>query len=261
MQLRLAFSVATAIRPDVLVLDEALSIGDAYFQHKCAARIRAFRKQGTTLVFVSHDPMAVRSLCDRALLFDGGMIAKEGPPDLVLEYYNATIAKREADYEIRSVEPVSDGRSATRSGDRKATIESVDLLDDTGASVRAVLSNTRVRIRVTLAVHAPLDALTVGFLIRDRVGNDVFGTNTYHLDVPSVPLEIGKCYACEFALKALALGRENSIAIALHESDNHLVRNHDWWDQALVFQVLRGHEAHRIGIANLPVSSTGLQPV
>lgn len=262
MQLRLAFSVATAIRPDVLVLDEALSIGDAYFQHKCAARIRAFRKQGTTLVFVSHDPMAVRSLCDRALLFDGGMIAKEGAPDLVLEYYNATIAKREADYEIRSVEPVSDGRSATRSGDRKATIESVDLLDDTGASVRAVLSNTRVRIRVTLAVHAPLDALTVGFLIRDRVGNDVFGTNTYHLDVPSVPLEIGKCYACEFALKALALGQGNySIAIALHESDNHLVRNHDWWDQALVFQVLRGHEAHRIGIANLPVASTGLQPV
>ena len=105
MQLRLAFSVATAIRPDVLILDEALAIGDAYFQHKCAARIRAFRKQGTTLVFVSHDPMAIRTLCDRAVLFDRGVIAKDGPPDDVLEYYNATIAKREADYEIRSVEP------------------------------------------------------------------------------------------------------------------------------------------------------------
>ena len=62
MQLRLAFSVATAIRPDVLILDEALAIGDAYFQHKCAARIRAFRREGTTLLFVSHDPTAVRSL-------------------------------------------------------------------------------------------------------------------------------------------------------------------------------------------------------
>jgi lipopolysaccharide transport system ATP-binding protein len=262
MQLRLAFSVATAIRPDVLILDEALSVGDAYFQHKCAARIRAFRSRGTTLVLVSHDAVAVRTLCDRALLFDRGVLAKDGSPDQVLEYYNATIAKREADYQIRSVESAFPGRPGMRSGDRQATVDSVDLLDESGASVRALQSNARARIRVTLSANAPLESLTVGFLIRDRVGNDAFGTNTYHLNAPMTPLAAGNHYECEFAFDRVALGQGHySIAIALHESDSHLVRNHDWWDHALVFEVLRAEEPHRIGIANLVVASTGIRPL
>ena len=262
MHVRLAFAVATAIRPDILILDEALAVGDAYFQHKCAARIREFKRQGTTLVFVSHDPVAVRTLCDRALLFDRGMLAKDGAPDQVLEYYNAAIAQREAEYQIRSVEMATPGQPRTRSGDRKATIESVDLVDASGASVRAMPSNAPVRIRIELAVHAPLDALTVGFLIRDRVGNDAFGTNTFHLEAPVAPLVAGERYECEFLIEAVALGHGHySIAVALHESDSHLVRNHDWWDQALVFQVVRSAEPYRIGIANLPISSSGIRAV
>jgi homopolymeric O-antigen transport system ATP-binding protein len=260
MHVRLAFAVATAIRPDILILDEALAVGDAYFQHKCAARIREFKRQGTTLVFVSHDPVAVRTLCERALLLDRGMLAKDGAPDQVLEYYNAAIAQREAEYQIRSVEAVTPGQPRTRSGDRKATIESVDLVDTWGASVRALPSNASAGIRVKLAVHAPLDALTVGFVIRDRVGNDAFGTNTFHLEADVAPLLPGGTYECEFAIGTLALGQGHySIAVALHESDSHLVRNHDWWDQALVFQVIRGAEPYRIGIANLPVSTTGIR--
>ena len=68
MQVRLAFSVATAIRPDVLIIDEALSVGDAYFQHKSFERIRKFRQEGTTLLLVSHDKQAIQSICDRAIL-------------------------------------------------------------------------------------------------------------------------------------------------------------------------------------------------
>jgi len=260
MQLRLAFSVATAIRPDILILDEALAIGDAYFQHKCAARIRAFRREGTTLLFVSHDPTAVRSLCDRAVLIERGAIVQEGPPDFVLEHYNATIARREAEYQIRTVEGAVDRRPAMRSGDRKATIENVDIVDAAGVSTRAVLSNAPIRIRVTVAVHAALEALTVGFLIRDRVGNDAFGTNTYHLGAPAEPLDVGARYSCEFAVGAIALGQGHySIAVALHESDQHLVRNHDWWDQALAFEVLPAGGPHRIGIVDLPVTSSGLR--
>jgi homopolymeric O-antigen transport system ATP-binding protein len=262
MHVRLAFSVATAVRPDILILDEALAVGDAYFQHKCAARIRSFKAQGTTLLFVSHDPAAVRSLCERALLFDHGLCVKDGPPDEVLEYYNAAIAKREADYEIRMVESTAAGRPRTRSGDRKATIESVDLIGSSGESLRALPSKAPARIRVAFVVHAPLEKLTVGFLIRDRLGNDVFGTNTFHLDAPSAPLVQGQRYTCEFALGSLALGQGHySIAIALHESDSHLVRNHDWWDHALVFQVLRADAPYRIGIADLPVATSGIREV
>ena len=78
MQMRLAFSVATARRPDILIVDEALSVGDAYFQHKSFDRIRQFRRAGTTLLIVSHDKQAIQSICDRAILLDGGRLAKEG---------------------------------------------------------------------------------------------------------------------------------------------------------------------------------------
>jgi lipopolysaccharide transport system ATP-binding protein len=95
MQVRLAFSVATAVRPDVLIVDEALAVGDVYFQHKCFSRIRAFRQEGTTLMFVSHDPGAIKSLCDRAVLLDGGAIVADDAPDQVLDLYNALVAERE----------------------------------------------------------------------------------------------------------------------------------------------------------------------
>ena len=84
MQMRLAFSVATARRPDMLIVDEALSVGDAYFQHKSFNRIREFRKRGTTLLIVSHDKAAIQSVCDRAILLNAGQIAIEGAPETVM---------------------------------------------------------------------------------------------------------------------------------------------------------------------------------
>ncbi|HWW68744.1 MAG TPA: ABC transporter ATP-binding protein, partial [Duganella sp.] len=95
MQMRLAFSVATARRPDVLIVDEALSVGDAYFQHKSFERIRAFRQLGTTLLIVSHDRAAMQAICDRAILLDRGRLAREGTPEAVMDYYNALLAERD----------------------------------------------------------------------------------------------------------------------------------------------------------------------
>src|SRR3954470_9790577 len=95
MQMRLAFAVATARRPDVLIVDEALSVGDAYFQHKSFERIRSFREQGTTLLIVSHDKGAIQSVCDRAILLDAGRIAKQGSPEEIMDFYNAMLAERE----------------------------------------------------------------------------------------------------------------------------------------------------------------------
>ena len=92
MQVRLAFSVATAIRPDLLIIDEALSVGDAYFQHKSFERIRKYRKEGTTLLIVSHDKQAIQSICDKAVLLNNGKIELEGKPEAVMDYYNALLA-------------------------------------------------------------------------------------------------------------------------------------------------------------------------
>jgi lipopolysaccharide transport system ATP-binding protein len=92
MQMRLAFSIATCKRPDILIVDEALSVGDSYFQHKSFNRIRSFGQQGTTLLIVSHDKSAIQAICSRAILLNGGAVAMQGDPETVMDFYNALIA-------------------------------------------------------------------------------------------------------------------------------------------------------------------------
>lgn len=254
MAVRLAFSVATAVRPEILIVDEALSVGDAYFQHKSFERIRQFRDQGTTLLFVSHSPGAVKSLCNRAILLDQGILVRTGYPDDVLDYYNAIIAKQEADQQIREVE--SDTlKQVIRSGNQAALIQSVDMLES-NQSVRAVRIGDSVIFRVEILVNDHIQDLTVGLLIRDRLGNDVFGTNTWHLGNSRQHLCAGERCFVEFNLPELNLGVGNySVSFALHSGDAHITNNYDWWNQALVFQIIPGQGPHAIGVSYLPVVS------
>jgi len=253
MQVRLAFSVATVLRPDILIVDEALSVGDAYFQHKSFDRIRRFRDQGTTLFFVSHDTGSVKTLCNRAMLLDQGVLLRDGSPDAVLDYYNGLIAVQRAEYEIRQVEGDS-GRTVTRSGSAEVTITSADLLCE-GISTRAVRSGQPVVIRIHLRAHEPVAELTVGILIRDRLGNDVFGINTFHLDASSSNVAAGEAMAVDFAFAELNLGVGSySVSTALHSGDTHLALNYDWWDRSLVFQVVPGARSGSIGVCSLPVT-------
>jgi lipopolysaccharide transport system ATP-binding protein len=252
MQVRLMFSVATAVRPAILIIDEALSVGDAYFGHKSFDRIRQFRDAGTTLLFVSHSAGAIKTLCDRAILLDSGVVLRDDTPDAVMDYYNAVIAKQQADAEIRQTEDQT-GVRITRSGSGDATIESVDLLVD-GVPVRALSSGAAAVLLITGKTTAPVAELTVGILIRDRLGNDVFGTNTYHHQISRKDLEQGAGFAVAFNFQALNLGRGSfSVAVALHSRDTHVAANYDWWDRALVFQVFPGAAPQSIGVCDLPL--------
>jgi lipopolysaccharide transport system ATP-binding protein len=258
MHVRLAFSVATVIRPDILIVDEALSVGDAYFQHKSFERIRGFRDLGTTLLFVSHSASAVKTLCDRALLIDRGLLVRDDVPDAVLDYYNAMIAVQKADEQIRQVERES-GRM-TRSGSNAAQIESVELLSG-GRPVRALRSGEPATIRLEIVVKAAIPELTAGILIRDRLGNDVFGTNTFHCQAPQHNLAAGQRIAVEFSFEALRLGIGTfSLTTALHTRESHISANYDWWDRALVFQVVHGDGPMAIGVCRLPVRVAWVAP-
>ena len=252
MGVRLAFSVATAARPEVLILDETLSVGDAYFQHKCIRRIKEFQEAGTTILFVSHDPTAVKTLCGRALLLDGGRLIQDGPPDLVLDHYNALIAKREANQEILQAEAAS-GRMTTRSGTFEARIAAIDLLDADGRPARAFTVGERARIRARVEFTSTVVAPTVGILIRDRVGNDVFGTNSFHVAPIEGTYEPGEEMTVDFDIQ-LNLGVGSyTLTAAVHSDATHLASNYDWWDKVIGFQVLPGPEPHFVGSAWLPV--------
>ena len=260
MQARLAFSVATVLRPDVLIIDEALSVGDVYFQHKSFDRIRRFREQGTTLLFVSHSAAAVKTLCDRAILLDAGEVVRDEMPDDVLDYYNAMIAVRRADHEIRRTEGEG-ARPGTRSGSGDAVIAGFDLFSQ-GISVRAVRSGDPLCVHLEVAARTDLPELTVGIVIRDRFGNDIYGTNTFHLGAGRRAVRSGEALAIDFVFDRLMLGVGTySIAIALHAADSHVTSNYDWWDRAAVFQVARGDYPVSVGSSMLEVAARWSTPV
>jgi lipopolysaccharide transport system ATP-binding protein len=253
MRLRLAFSLATAVRPSVLLIDEALMVGDAYFQQKCIARIRGFREHGTTLMLVSHDAAVIKTLCDRALLLDAGLLTREGPPAQVFEYYNATIAKSAADYEIRQAEELRGEGGSTRSGSGEAVIDRAEIVGEAGAA-RAFLVGAEVTIQVLGHTEREVSDLTVGIAIHDRLGNEIFGTNTHHLGISFGPMAPGVRFRGEFRL-AMNLGVGTySLTAALHAGISHLERNFDWWDGVRAFQVLPGTEPLFGGSCYIPVS-------
>ncbi len=254
MQVRLAFSAATAVRPDVLMVDEALSVGDAYFQHKSMSRIRAFRAEGTTLLFVTHDPGAVKSLCDRALLLEGGRLVLDDAPDTVFDYYNARIAQREKDAEIEQHKD-AEGRSTTRSGSREAELVSVVVDDEAGQPARLFRVGAPATIRCRLKLNGAMECPTVGFVIRDRLGADVFGSNTFHLDVESHAGSDGDTFEAEFRT-VMHLGPGTySLSVALHREHAHVDSNYDWWDRAVLLEVVPGERAAFTGVAALPIEA------
>ncbi len=249
MQMRLAFSVATAERPDVLIVDEALSVGDTYFTHKCFDRIREFRKLGTTLLIVSHDKLAIQSICDRAILLNQGKVAIEGEPEMVMDYYNALLADRE-NQNVRQ-EVTQSGKVKTISGNGKAVILDVALLNEQGNRIEVVQVAQEVTLITKVRCNQAIDELVLGYMFKDRLGMPVYGTNTHHLNKPLKNLSAGSEIEFQFRFAANFGPGTYSLALSLHASDNHIANNYEWRDHALVFTVINSKE-HFEGVAWLP---------
>jgi len=246
MQVRLAFSVATAIRPDVLIIDEALSVGDVYFQHKSFNRIREFREQGTTLIFVTHDKGVIQAICDRAILLDQGQLILEDKPDVVMDYYNAMLANRQG-HAIDQVQGV-DGEKITVSGNKLAVVEKIALLDHLGQAKEVIEVGELVRLQIEVVANESLPQLVLGYLIKDRLGQAVFGTNTFHLGQSAQDVKKGAVLSYDFEFYAnLGVG-SYSITVALHDADTHINNNYFWRDRALLFEVINTQKAHFDGV-------------
>lgn len=247
MQVRLAFAVATASRPDVLVVDEALSVGDIYFQHKSFDRIREFRKQGTTLLIVSHDKASIQSICDRAILLNAGKLAMEGTPEAVMDYYNALLAAHQKQ-SIRQ-EVLANGKLQTISGTGEAKVLSIAILNESGQQLDVVNVGQSVTLRIDVGVDVAIEQLVLGYGIRDRLGQTVYGTNTALQGKVLKTVDAGAHIRFDMQFPANIGVGSYSIQTALVSSETHLENNYEWRELALIFEVVNVDHAHFSGVA------------
>lgn len=250
MQMRVAFAVVTAFRPDILIVDEALSVGDTYFQHKSMERIRQFRREGTALILVSHDRNAILSICDRVLLLDKGVVARDGNPADVMDYYNALIAKKVGE-DIQELER-EDGSVQTVSGTGEVSVRAVQILDEMGRAVQTVEVGSPLELRVEIVVRTPVPRLILGYAIKNRLGQVLYGTNTHHYDRALDDLESGDAYVFQARFPAnLGVG-SYSISVSLTDADVHLNQNFEWRDLAAVFSVVNTQHPVFDGLSWIP---------
>lgn len=245
MQMRLAFSVAIARRPDVLIVDEALSVGDVFFQHKCFDRIRQFAKDGTTLLIVSHDKQAIQSICDRAILLNGGHVAMEGEPEAVMDYYNALLS--ETRNQVIRQEPVAGGKTRTISGTGEAVVSEITLLDAEGRPIEVVDVGQGVSLKVVVHANANIERLILGYGIRDRLGQVIYGTNTELTKQPLYDVSNGSNTVFTISFSAnLGVGGY-SVVTALVAEGASLDNKYEWRDRALMFEVVNKQKADFVG--------------
>ena len=245
MQMRLAFSVAVARRPDVLIVDEALSVGDVFFQHKCFERIREFARDGTTLLIVSHDKQAIQTICSRAILLNGGGIAMEGEPEAVMDYYNALLSDSRKQ-EIRR-EALAEGKTRTTFGTGEAVVSDIVLLDENDQPVEVVDVGQTVTLKVVVQANVPLERLVFGYGVRDRLGQVMYGTNTDLTKQPLFGIQQGSSTVFRVTFPAnLGVGGY-SIVTALVAHGPSIDRRYEWRDRALMFEVVNTSRSEFVG--------------
>lgn len=248
MQMRVAFSVATAFRPDLLIVDEALSVGDSYFQHKSFERIRQFRAEGVSIMFVTHSMGDIRTLCDRVILLDKGHVLKDGQPDEVVDYYNALIAAKENAKLTIEQRREKNGWLLTKSGTGEARLKTLQLLDAASGNELAVAQvGQAVELRLEVSIHADIPRLVLGYMIRDKQGHVIWGTNTWHTHQIQEDVKAGDTVVFKLPFTCTLGPGSYSVSPALVSSDTHLADNYEWVDNLLVFDVLNVDREFFIG--------------
>ena len=265
MYIRLAFAVAVAVSPQILIIDEALAVGDAVFQHRCTRRIKEMQENGTTILLVSHDPGAIRALCNRAILLNKGRMEADGPPAEVLSRYQKLIMAQEAAYAESQLamhsekplpsfpeEPTDAVRHFTyRHGNGSAEIVRVALLDGSQRPVKMVETGEPVQMRVRAVFHEDLEDPVYGFIIRNRHGIHLYGTNTKVQGLRGGRVKRGDTVEVTFSFNCWLAPDLYSISIAVHSPS---AISFDWVDGALFFRVFSQMPIE--GVANLSATVT-----
>ena len=287
MAIRLAFAVVAHVDADILVIDEALAVGDVFFTQKCMRFLRAFMKTGTVL-FVSHDTGAVQNLCHRAMWLEHGKVLQEGSPKNICESYIESFFERQqginTDSNLQAVEDQNKPRApkdqrlklqsagdlhndlevsefdfvSASFGKDGARIVSVQLMDAKGAIVSSVVGGEQVTMTVKAAVLEFLGSPIVGFYIKDRLGQTLFGDNTYLSYVNSnTECDSGMILVGKFTFRMPCLPRgaySVAAAVANGSQDMHTIEH--WIHDAIIFQ--SDNQSVAGGLIGIPMEQVSL---
>ncbi|MCX7626342.1 MAG: ABC transporter ATP-binding protein [Candidatus Sumerlaeaceae bacterium] len=259
MFVRLAFSAAIAIDPDILLVDEALAVGDAVFAHKCIGRVQRLRERGCTIIFVTHDTATLTQICDRAVLIAQGNIVADGLPREVVDLYLIRVAEQLArnssDSKAATIHVVGARENTAlpekRFGNFQAEIVECSVEGADGRSLERFPSGTPVRLRMRVLFHRRVENPVFGVMIKNRNGVEVFGTNTHLRAVKSGTYEAGERAETCFDMPVMLGAGTYSISYAVHTADGQFF---DYRVDARLVEVLGVDEA--IGVVNLPVAVT-----
>ncbi|MBM3267168.1 MAG: ABC transporter ATP-binding protein [Candidatus Sericytochromatia bacterium] len=233
MYVRLAFATAINVDPDILLIDEALAVGDAVFQYRCIRRIKELQAQGVTILFVSHDLSAVKSLCDRVMLLERGRLVAEGEPYGVINQYQALVMAEEERQD--GAGHAAPDRGSFRHGNGDATLLEVAVLDADGHRAEMVPTGGDLAVRVRARAVRPLARPVIGFMLRNRLGLDFYGTNTELLGHSLPACEPGDEFEAIFRARCHLGPADYAITAAIHSADG---LSCDWIDDAVFFKVL-----------------------
>jgi ABC-type polysaccharide/polyol phosphate transport system ATPase subunit len=268
MYIRLAFATAISTHPDILIIDEALSVGDAVFQHRCLRRIKEMQEHGTTILFVSHDPSAIKALCTRAVLLNGGHVVADGKPADVLNRYQKLIMEREDAYaavenRVANVETGVTGSEdddfhstqplqySFRHGDRSAEIISAGIFDASKGPADLIESGDPLTARLRVRFHRSIEEPVFGFLIRNRHGIHAYGSNTEQKGLKFGMVSAGEIVDVTFSFDAWLGADFYNVSYATHSADGV---SYDWIDGASFFRIASVVPVE--GIANLNARAT-----
>ena len=269
MAVRLAFAVAIHVDPEILLVDEALAVGDIYFRQRCMRKVHEMRAAGVTIVFVSHAIGDVKAIGDRTLWLDQGRVRALGPTEGVVTQYLAAMAEKDSAYldlKPRAVAPRASGAGPSvapevattvpnvdhRHGDRRAEVIGIAILDEYGHAVNLLEPNSRVIVRISARANEAIAQPNVGFMMRNHLGVDFAGTNTLREAIELEPLRKDDVVTVDFHLDLPQLYPSAfSFSPAIADGNLTHYKMCDWIDNAITLQMGHG-EGQVYGYVHLP---------
>lgn len=251
MFVRLAFAVAIHVDPEILLVDEALAVGDLVFQHRCINRIRQMKREGRTIIFVTHDLQALSQFCDRAILLDRGRKIEDGSPELVVQKYHALIFEKErkaAGADAARIEVPQDDSLPlvntipyihNRFGDKGAEILGIIVNSPEGKVVSETRAGEKLELLVSVLFKEDVESPIIGVTLRDRMGMEVTATNTSYENIPLPRAHKDEVMTVKFEMVVPEIRPGSytiSPAIAQGNIWEHTIE--DWIDNAYILNVV-----------------------